>query len=302
MARTDAIDAAQRPSQPTARIALSADPAALARLRADRRRAVARSFGRSLGNALITFVVVLVLWQAVVSLTGISPYVAKGPLDVFAFLFTDEDAAVHRDQLFPLLGQTLVDSLTGFVVGMIVAVALAVLFSLSKAVEAGVMPLVLLLRTIPLVSIAPVIILITGRGTTASVAVIGTIVVLFPALANVLFGLSRASRQSLDVVHVYGGGRLTALRKVNMPGALPSVFAAMRVSVPAAVTGALLAEWLSTGAGIGGAILKFNAQAQFTQLWGAIALITVITLVLYNVVQILENVVLARMGMAVSVA
>ena len=289
------------PATPTAQLALSADPAALARLRADRRRALLRSLGRSLTNALITLVVLLLLWQAVVSLTGISPYVAKGPLDVWTFLVTSPDAAANRDQLFPLLGQTLLDSLIGFVVGMIVAIVLAIAFSLSKAVEAGVMPLVLLLRTIPLVSIAPVIILITGRGTAASIAVIGTIVVLFPALANVLFGLSRASQQSLDVVHVYGGGRLTALRKVNLPGALPSIFAAMRVSVPAAVTGALLAEWLSTGTGIGGSILKFNAQAQFNQLWASIALITIITLLLYNIVQILENLVLDRMGMAVSI-
>lgn len=289
---------AQTPSTaPTAQMALAADAAAAAQVRADRRRAALRAFGRSLGNAAITLAVLLVLWQSIVSFTGISPYVAKGPLDVWQFLFSGEDAAAHRDQLMPLLGQTLVDSVIGFAVGMIVAIVLAVLFSLSKAIEAGVMPLVLLLRTIPLVSIAPVIILITGRGTTASVAVIGTVVVLFPALANVLFGLSRASRQSLDVVHVFGGGRFTALRKVNLPGALPSVFAAARVSVPSAVTGALLAEWLSTGGGIGGAILKFNAQAQFTQLWASIALITIITLVLYNVVQILENLVLARMGM-----
>ncbi|MFC5125437.1 ABC transporter permease [Pseudoclavibacter helvolus] len=183
---------------------------------------------------------------------------------------------------------------------MAVAVVLAVAFSLFRAIEAGVMPLVLLLRTIPLVSIAPVIILMTGRGTTASVAVIGTIVVVFPALASVLFGLSRASQQSLDVVHVFGGGRLTSLLKVNMPGALPSIFAAARVSVPGAVTGALLAEWLSTGTGIGGAILKFNAQAQFSELWTSIALITIITLVSYNLVQIIENVVLDRMGMGVS--
>lgn len=302
MAANQTVDALHPPASPTGQLTLKADPAALARIRADRRRALGRAFGKALLNALITFVVLLVLWQAVVSLTGISPYVAKGPLDVWNFLFVGEDAAAHRDQLLPLLGQTLVDSVIGFAVGMIVAIVLAIAFSLSKAVEAGVMPLVLLLRTIPLVSIAPVIILVTGRGTTASVAVIGTVVVLFPALANVLFGLSRASQQSLDVVHVYGGSRFTGLRKVNLPGALPSVFAAMRVSVPSAVTGALLAEWLSTGTGVGGAILKFNAQAQFAQLWTSIALITLITLVLYNVVQILESIVLTRMGMAVSVA
>lgn len=281
----------------TAQTVPTADPTAQAQLKAERRRGLRRTLGRSLGNAVITFAVVLLLWQAIVSFSGISPFVAKGPLEVWNFLFTDEDAAAHRAQMAPLVTQTLVDSLIGFVFGMTTAVILAILFSLSKAVEAGVMPLVLLLRTIPLVSIAPVIILVTGRGTVTSVAVIGTIVVLFPALASILFGLSRASRQSIDVVHVFGGGRLTALRKVSIPGAGPSLFAAGRVSVPGAVTGALLAEWLSTGQGIGGAILKFNAQAQFTQLWASIALITLITLLLYNIVQIIENVVLVRMGM-----
>jgi ABC-type nitrate/sulfonate/bicarbonate transport system permease component len=251
-------------------------------------------------NALLTFVIVLALWWAVVNLTGISPYVAKGPADVWEFFFTSDEAAVNRAEMMPLLAQTLADAAIGFVVGMLVAVVLALAFSLSRSVEMGVMPLALLLRSVPLVAIAPVIILITGRGTPASVAVIGSIVVLFPALASIMFGLSRASKESLDLVHVYGGGRATQLRKVNVPGALPSLFAAARVSVPGAVTGALLAEWLSTGQGIGGMIQKFSASARFDELWASVALITIVTLLLYNIVQVVENVVLARMGMPTS--
>lgn len=273
-------------------------------LRAERGRAFARSIGRSLLNALLTLIVVIALWQIVVSFTGISPYVAKGPADVWQFLFVDEadvdpekTAAVHRAALAPLLSQTLQDAALGFAVGLAIAVVLAVLFTLSRTVEAGVMPLALLLRSVPLVSIAPVIILLTGRGTSASVAVIGSIVVLFPALASVMFGLSRASREALDLVKVYGGSPITALRKVSIPGALPSLFAAARVSVPGAVTGALLAEWLSTGTGIGGMIQKFNASAKFDDLWASVALITLITLILYNIVQIVETLVLSRMGM-----
>lgn len=270
----------------------------------NRTHAIARAIGRSLLNTLITVLIVLGLWQAVVSFAGVSPYVAKGPMDVYEFLFVTEPdaapgrtAADHRAEVFPLTWQTLEDAALGFVVGMGIAIVLAVAFSLSKTIEAGVMPLALLLRSVPLVSIAPVIILMTGRGTTASVAVIGSIVVLFPALASALFGLSRASKESLDLVKVYGGGNLTALRKVAIPGAMPSLFAAARVSVPGAVTGALLAEWLSTGKGIGGMVVKFNATAQFNELWASVAVITVITLLLYNVVQLLENVVLARTGM-----
>lgn len=274
------------------------------KLRSERVGATVRALARSVGNSLITVLIVLGIWQLIISFGGISPYVAKGPMDVWQFLFVDEadvrpddTAATHRDDLAALLGTTIQDAALGFGVGMAIATVLAVTFSLSRTIEASVMPLALLLRTIPLVSIAPVIFLLTGRGTAASVAVIGTIVVLFPALASVLFGLSRASKESLDLVHVYGGGNLTRLLKVSIPGALPSLFAAARLSVPGAVTGALLAEWLSTGTGIGGNIVKFNASAQFDDLWAAVAVITFVTLVLYNLVQIAENLVLARMGM-----
>ena len=273
-----------------------------ASLRREQSVALAISVGRALLNTVVTLVIVLALWQAVISFSSTSDFVAKGPLDVWNYLFvTEEDArrtaAENRELLWGLAKVSLGDAAIGFVVGMVIAVVLAVLFTLSKTVEAGVMPLALLLRSIPLVSIAPVIILVTGRGTTASVAVIGTIVVLFPALASVLFGLSRASKESLDLVRVYGGGNLQALLKVAIPGALPSLFAAARVSVPGAVTGALLAEWLSTGKGVGGQIVKFNAAAQFDNLWASVAIITVVTLLLYNVVQLAETVVLSRMGM-----
>ncbi|MBS44051.1 MAG: ABC transporter permease [Nocardioides sp.] len=289
---------------PSPAASASAAPSAdvSARLRREQATQLLRSTGVWAFNLALTIVIVLALWQALLTFTDISPYVAKGPVDVWNFLFVTEEgarstAAEHREALWALTQTSLKDSAIGFVVGMVVATVLAVLFTLSKTVEAGVMPLALLLRSIPLVSIAPVIILLTGRGSAASVATIGTIVVLFPALASVLFGLSRASPQSLDLVKVYGGSNLAALLKVAIPGALPSLFAAARVSVPGAVTGALLAEWLSTGKGVGGQIQKFNASAQFDNLWASVAIITFITLVLYNVVQLVENLVLARMGM-----
>jgi len=273
------------------------------RLRRERTKDLLRALGRSALYTAITLVIVVLAWQAIVSFSGISSYVGKGPADVWNFLFVTEDGArstamENRAELFPLLGVTLRDAALGFAVGIAIAAGLSMAFSLSKTVESGVMPLALLLRSVPLVAIAPIIMLVTGRGTTMSVAVIGTVVVLFPALASMMFGLSRASRQSLDLVRVYGGGNLTALRKVSIPGALPSFFAAARVSVPGAVTGALLAEWLSTGKGVGGMIQKFSAGAQFDKLWASVALITIVTLLLYNLVQAVETSVLSRMGMA----
>lgn len=266
-------------------------------IRREARRATLRALGRSLLTFVLTIVAVLILWVGALTIFGISPYVGKGPLDVWNFLFTVPAAATNRSQLFGLLGTTIGHSVVGFGAGLFVALVVALVFQLSKGVEHALMPLAMLLRSVPLVAMAPVIILIFGRDF-ATVAVIGGIVVLFPALVNIVFGLKAASPQMNDLVTVYGGGAWTRLRKVALPNSLPEFFAAVRISVPGAITGALLAEWLATGGGIGGSFGGFIAGAQFSAVWTAVVLVTGTALLFYNVVQILESVVLTRMGMA----
>ncbi len=255
---------------------------------------------RALLWGLLTFVgtiaAVLVLWVGLLAVLNVSPMIAKGPLDVWNYLFTVPNAAVNRETMFGLLAVSLADAAIGFIAGLVVALIVASLFQLSKGIENALMPVAMLLRSVPLVAMAPVIIMIFGREV-ATVAVIGGIVVLFPALVNISFGLKSASPQMNDLVEVYGGGPWTKLRKVAMPSSLPAFFAAVRISVPGAITGALLAEWLAVGGGIGGSIAGYIPQAQFSALWTAVVLVTVVSLLLYNVIQIVEDVVLARMGM-----
>ncbi|HEY0126721.1 MAG TPA: ABC transporter permease subunit [Blastococcus sp.] len=264
-------------------------------IRREATRSVLRAVGRSLLTFALTLTVVLALWVAVIELFGISSYVAKGPLDVWEYLVTDDDAGAHRSLVVADLAITLADAFVGFVAGLVVALLGAMAFRLSRGVEQALMPIAMLLRSVPLVAMAPLIVLVFGRDV-ATVAVVAGIVVLFPALVTIVFGLHSASPEMLDVVAVYGGSRWTALRKVALPASLPSFFAAVRISVPGALTGALLAEWLATGDGLGSAIQTAYAQVQFSLVWSAVVVVTAVSLVLYNVVQLVETVVLARMG------
>lgn len=265
-------------------------------VRAESMRSVLRALGTSVVTFLVTIVTVLVLWVGVLWALDISPYIAKGPADVWTFLFTVPDAAANRAEVGDNLAVTLGDALIGFAAGLAVALLGAILFQLSKGAEHALMPVAMLLRSVPLIAMAPVIIMIFGRDDW-TVAVMGGIVVLFPALVSIAFGLKSASPQMNDVITVYGGTSVTALRKVALPSSLPSFFAAVRISVPGAITGALLAEWLATGEGIGGSVGGYITQAQFSALWASVVVVTAVSLVLYNVVQIAENVVLTRMGM-----
>jgi ABC-type nitrate/sulfonate/bicarbonate transport system permease component len=99
-----------------------------------------------------------------------------------------------------------------------------------------------------------------------------------------------------DLVKVYGGSQYDALRTVAFPSSLPLFFAALKISVPGAITGALLVEWLATGTGIGYAIVSAIGRARPSEVWTYVALITVVSIVLYNVVALLEESVLAKFG------
>jgi ABC-type nitrate/sulfonate/bicarbonate transport system permease component len=266
-------------------------------LRRESTRAVLGALGRSLLTFALTLVVVLALWTGAIEFFGISSYVAKGPADVWAYLVTDEDAGAHLALLRDQLGISLLDAFTGFVAGLVVALLGATAFRLSKGVEHALMPVAMLLRSVPLIAMAPLIILVFGRDVT-TVAVVAGIVVLFPALVTIVFGLHSASPQMLDVVTVCGGNGWTALRKVALPASAPSFFAAVRISVPGALTGALLVEWLATGDGIGSTIQTAYSQVQFSLVWSAVVVVTATSLVLYNLVQVVESIVLSRMGMS----
>lgn len=255
-----------------------------------------KAFAWGMVTFIGTLVGVLALWVGVLAVFNISPLIAKGPVDVWNYLFTVPAAEANRELMFGNLAVTLGHSVIGFVSGLVVAILGASLFQLSKGAEHALMPVAMLLRSVPLIAMAPVIIMIFGRDI-ATVAVIGGIVVLFPALVNISFGLKSASAQMNDLVEVYGGGSWAKLRKVAMPSSLPAFFAAVRISVPGAITGALLAEWLAVGGGIGGSIAGYIPQAQFSALWTSVVLVTAVSLILYNVIQIVEDVVLARMGM-----
>lgn len=246
-------------------------------------------------NTLLSLVVVTVLWFVALWAFKVKPFIGKNPFDVYAFLFVGPDAVGNRELVTTALGQTMVDASIGFVVGMFLATLVSLVFSLSRGIEQALMPLAMLLRSVPLIAMAPIIILIFGRQQ-LSVAVMGAIVVLFPALVNIVFGLRSAPPAMFDLVTVYGGNKIDALRTVAFPSSLPSFFAALKISVPGAITGALLVEWLATGQGIGYAIVSAIGRARPSEVWTYVALITVVSIVLYNIVAMLEESVLAKYG------
>jgi ABC-type nitrate/sulfonate/bicarbonate transport system permease component len=258
---------------------------------------VARSTLRAFLPLVVSAIVALIVWEGFLRFFDINPLIGKDPGAVWAHLFSDPAAAANRTAVLDPLATTLGDAALGFVGGMIAALVIAVLFVLFRSVEQALLPVAMLLRSVPLVAMTPLITLIFGRGL-LGVSVIAGIVVFFPALVTMVFGLRSVNPQTRDLVVAYGGSDLTVLRRVAFPTAMPSIFAAARLSVPGALIGALVAEWLATGKGTGGVILRDIGAFGYDNLWASIVSLTAVSIVLYTLVGLVETFVLARFGPA----
>ncbi|WP_150462179.1 ABC transporter permease [Nesterenkonia ebinurensis] len=260
---------------------------------------ILRAIGAPLVRLAASLAVIVTIWVGVLWFFDVSPIIGKGPLDVYAYLFTHQDAAEHRELVFGDFWITMLDTLIGFGVGMFVAAVTAMAFQISKGFEAAVMPLAMICRSVPLVAMAPIIVLIFGRDF-ASVAAMGTIVVIFPALVTIVEGLRSASPAMTEVVQVYGGGQATVLRRVGLPASLPSFFTAARVSIPGALTGAMLAEWLATGDGMGYGIIQAVTRTDYDRLWASVLIVTLASLVVYSLIGVVERLVARSTGIGLA--
>jgi ABC-type nitrate/sulfonate/bicarbonate transport system permease component len=256
------------------------------------------AMSRAIGGVLsTTLVVALILgaWWLMIWGLKLDPLSAKTPADVFHYVFTHAEAARHRAELAAALGKTLGDSLLGYVAGMALGAMLAAGTSLSNTVERAVLPLAMVLRSVPLAALTPIITLVFGHGLLAVTAV-AAIVVFFPTYVNVLLGLRSTPHEMRDLIDAYGGSRMQAFIKVQVPSAVPALMASARIAVPAALIGVIVAEWLVSGKGVGQYMIESQHSLDYGALWSAAVGLTVASALLYAAVGWLERIVLKRIS------
>jgi ABC-type nitrate/sulfonate/bicarbonate transport system permease component len=256
---------------------------------------VAKAVGLRLLTTVLSIALILVVWQLFLEIFGIDPFIGRGPLEVWDYLTTGQVGADARQQLGDASITTLTDAGIGLFAGASIAVICALVFNLAPSAESTFMPMAIVLRSVPLVAMTPLITLIFGRGLLA-VTVISGIVTFFPVLVNVSLALRSAPKAAIDLCHAYGADARTTLRKVQIPTALPALFASLRIAAPLALVGALLAEWLSTGKGLGYLMLQAGSLSNYNLLWSATALVTIYSVVAYSLIAAIEKIALAKYG------
>ncbi len=180
------------------------------------------------------------------------------------------DWAVFSEILTALWSSTKV-AIIGLVLAIAIGMALAIIMSQAKTAERAIFPYMVTLQAIPILAVVPLISLWFGFGQMARV-VVCVIIALFPIIVNTLFGLQSAEKGAHDLFSLHQASRMTRLRKLMFPAALPAIFAGLRISAGLSVIGAVVGDFFfGRGAvGIGQRINRYAANLQGEQLLAAV--------------------------------
>ena len=195
---------------------------------------------------------------------------------------------------------TLSSTALGFLLGTVLGVVLAVGIVHSRTLDASLMPWIITSQTIPILAIAPMIIVILGsQGYTGLVpkAVISMYLSFFPVAVGMVKGLRSPDRMSLDLMRTYNATAAQTFRKLRWPSAMPYLFASMKVGVAISLVGAIVGE-LPTGAvaGLGARLLAGSYYGQTIQIWSALVMAAFAAAMLVVAIGWIEKLVLRRMG------
>jgi NitT/TauT family transport system permease protein len=181
----------------------------------------------------------------------------------------------------------------GYALALVAGVALALVFTWSKALEAFFMPLLVSLNMIPKVALGPLIIVWFKYGVFPNTLMAFSICV-FPILLTTARGLREIEPELLDLVHSLKGSRWQLFTKIQLPGALPYIFSGMKVAAILAVAGAIVGEFLGSDKGLGYLMLQVQVTLDTPAMFMAVLLITLIGMVLYGSVLFLEKLLVVK--------
>jgi putative hydroxymethylpyrimidine transport system permease protein len=224
------------------------------------------------------------VWELVVRAARVPDYLFPAPSSVASSLASDAG---------PLWDATLVtlrEIVLGYLLALVVAVAIAVLVHASAALRRALLPLLVLSQTVPTVLLAPILAILLGYGLEPKLVVVA-VVCFFPIVVNTVDGLRSADPELVRMMRTLHGGRLAVFRRVELPGALPALFSGARVAATYAAVGAVFGEWAGSSAGLGFVILQSQPALDTARIFAAVLVLSGLALALYALVTLAERLV-----------
>lgn len=237
---------------------------------------------RALAPAVVTFALLIILWQGATVANDVSPLVLPAPSEI-ARNVGDHIGDYMTDALV-----TLEEAAIGFLIAFVVSALLAIAMVHSRLVRNAVDPVAVAIRCLPVVALAPALALWLGFGIMPKVIVVA-LITFPPFLVNMVSGLRNVDVAMLEILESLNASKREILTKLRVPNSLPFVFSAAKVCTTLALIGAVVGEWSASSEGLGYRIIRAQQDLATTTVWGAITVLAIIGIVLTMLVALLER-------------
>ena len=226
------------------------------------------------GGSIVMF---LALWELGVHVFKVRPITLPPPSAVLLDLA--HDWSWYLDHIY----YTLLTTLAGFALSVVVGVGVAMLLVGSRTFEESIYPVIVGLNSVPKVAVAPLFVIWMGTGSAPKIAMAFMIGV-FAVLVDAVHGLRSVPQDVMDLGRVLKGSPLDFFLKVRLPCALPSILTGMKVAIALSLVGAIVGEFVASQRGLGYVILTAQGTFDTTRVFAAVLLLAVMGLVLYGAV------------------
>lgn len=237
---------------------------------------------RRAATTAVTLTATVLVWEGVVRGFGVPQFLVPAPSAVWQTLKA-------RGPFFLLHSWvTLAETVGGFLVGVVVGIALALVIVYSRRLADVLLPLVVIGQIVPKVAIAPLLLIWFGYGA-ASKVLIAFLIGFFPIVVNAVAGLRAVEPEMLDLVRSLRATHWQTFRKVRLPQALPPIASGMKISITLAVIGAVVGEFVGGNQGLGYLIIVSNYEVNTPLMFAALFLLSALGLGLYGLIALLER-------------
>lgn len=240
------------------------------------------SISRWLG--LLSVILGIFAWEFLVRLSGLPRFILPSPLDVWTRLLkslTDGSLLYHT-------GITLLEITLGMLVGVTFATALGYTLAKSRSLEKILAPYLVASQAIPVIAIAPLLVIWLGHGIISKV-VICALIVFFPVLVNTVVGVRAVPPALYDMMNSLRASRWQVMYKLEVPASLPVLFGGLRIGATLSVIGAIVGELVDAKAGLGFLLKVGDFQYDTSMVFVAVIMLVALALSLYGVVTLLER-------------
>ena len=241
---------------------------------------------RKLILPLIPFLILVAVAEFLVQNGYVASYILPPPSAVFLSFVNDFSEYVSA------LQQTLGAAVLGLFWAGIAGVLVALLLASSDSVEAAFYPYATFFQTVPIISVAPLLVIWFGFGF-RTVVISSFIVSVFPVIANTTAGLKFTDPALVDLFRLYGASRRDLLFKLRLPGAVPQIFTGLKISAGLAMIGAVIGEFI-TGGGLGGVIDEAKTQQRLDKVFAAVLLASFSGIILLFLLNVSSKILLKR--------